>query len=325
MSNPKKNVAAAPPEALFGRIVSILEQAQGNVVRAVNTNMVLAYWLIGREIVQELQGGEERAEYGKKVVEDLSARLTERYGKGFSPTTLQYFRRFYLAYPDRCAGISRPAGVESAAPMIEQEISRPAGAELAEAGNLSPAGTTVPQGFSPHLSWSHYRALMRVENEHLKTGTRPPFPYSDVRLLPYLQHSFRFLPNVAACHARDNLLAEKHNTFWHAYEVIVAACAQGHRERLRDQDHHAVVRQAHDRRDRAAVVLHPDAPQSQVARDILPGRVSGAVALVHQEPQWRQPERRGNPQARLLRVRLRAHPRASTALGVRDRAFTKRA
>ena len=77
MSNPKKNVAAAPPEALFGRIVSILEQAQGNVVRAVNTNMVLAYWLIGREIVQELQGGEERAEYGKKVVEDLSARLTE--------------------------------------------------------------------------------------------------------------------------------------------------------------------------------------------------------------------------------------------------------
>jgi hypothetical protein len=61
--------------------------------------------------------------------------------------------------------------------------------------------------------------------EHLKTGTRPPFPYSDVRLLPYLQHSFWFLPNVAACHAMANLLAEKHNTFWHDYEVIVAAGA----------------------------------------------------------------------------------------------------
>jgi len=61
--------------------------------------------------------------------------------------------------------------------------------------------------------------------EHLKTGTRPPFPYSDVRLLPYLQHSFWFLPNVAACHAMANLLAEKHNTFWHGYEVIVAAGA----------------------------------------------------------------------------------------------------
>jgi len=61
--------------------------------------------------------------------------------------------------------------------------------------------------------------------EHLKTGTRPPFPYSDVRLLPYLQHSFWFLPNVAACHAMANLLAEKHNTFWHDYEAIVAAGA----------------------------------------------------------------------------------------------------
>ena len=59
--------------------------------------------------------------------------------------------------------------------------------------------------------------------EHLKTGTRPPFPYSDVRLLPYLQHAFWFLPNVAACHAMANLLQERHNTFWHAYRVIVAA------------------------------------------------------------------------------------------------------
>ena len=61
--------------------------------------------------------------------------------------------------------------------------------------------------------------------EHLKTGTRPPFPYSDVRLLPYLQHSFWFLPKVAACHAMANLLAEKHNTYWHDYEVVVAAGA----------------------------------------------------------------------------------------------------
>ncbi len=61
--------------------------------------------------------------------------------------------------------------------------------------------------------------------EHLKTGTRPPFPYSDVRLLPYLQHSLWFLPNVAACRALRNLLAEKHNTFWHDYKVVLAAGA----------------------------------------------------------------------------------------------------
>ncbi|MGV3721583.1 MAG: DEAD/DEAH box helicase family protein [Actinomycetota bacterium] len=63
------------------------------------------------------------------------------------------------------------------------------------------------------------------EVEHLKTGTQPPFPYSDIRLLPYLQHSFWFLPNVAACHAMANLLAEKHNTFWRGYKVVVAAGA----------------------------------------------------------------------------------------------------
>ena len=64
---------------------------------------------------------------------------------------------------------------------------------------------------------------MAQSAELLKTGSRPPFPYSDVRLLPYLQHSFWFLPNVAACHAMANLLAERHNVFWLGYRVIVAA------------------------------------------------------------------------------------------------------
>jgi hypothetical protein len=59
----------------------------------------------------------------------------------------------------------------------------------------------------------------------LKTGSLPPFPYSDVRLLPYLQHSFWFLPNVATCRAMANLLAEKHNIFWRGYEVVMAAGA----------------------------------------------------------------------------------------------------
>ena len=61
--------------------------------------------------------------------------------------------------------------------------------------------------------------------ESLKTGTRAPFPYSDAHLLTYLQHSFWFLPNVAACYAMANLLAERHNTFWHDYKVVVAAGA----------------------------------------------------------------------------------------------------
>lgn len=63
--------------------------------------------------------------------------------------------------------------------------------------------------YTPHIS------------ENLQQGRqKPPFPYSDVRLLPYLQHSFWFMPDVAACDAMANLLAEKHNVFWHGYTVL---------------------------------------------------------------------------------------------------------
>ncbi|MCP4156584.1 MAG: DUF1016 domain-containing protein [bacterium] len=86
---------------LFERVVSILEQARGNVQRAINNNMVIAYWLIGREIVQEIQGGEKRAEYGKHLIEKLSRKLTQKYARGFSITNLRYFRTFYNTYSDR--------------------------------------------------------------------------------------------------------------------------------------------------------------------------------------------------------------------------------
>ncbi|MCL6678710.1 restriction endonuclease [Sphingomonas sp. RG327] len=59
--------------------------------------------------------------------------------------------------------------------------------------------------------------------ESLKTGTRPPWPYSDVRLLPYLNHSFWYFHNVAQCEAMRNLLEEPQNVFWHEYKVVVAA------------------------------------------------------------------------------------------------------
>ncbi|WP_245548389.1 restriction endonuclease [Gordonia araii] len=68
-------------------------------------------------------------------------------------------------------------------------------------------------------------AHLPTQVDAMRMGTRPPFPYSDVRLLPYLQHSFWFLPNVAACAAMANLLAEKQNVFWHDYKVLVVAGA----------------------------------------------------------------------------------------------------
>jgi predicted nuclease of restriction endonuclease-like (RecB) superfamily len=161
MSKGKRNlsVVQVKPDRLFDRVVSILEQARGNVVRAVNTHMVLAYWLIGREIVEEVQRGKGRAEYGKKVIEQLSQRLTEQYGQGFSVTNIWYFKQFYFSFQDRFQ-IPHPLGGESSARL---KLS-PTGRELDQVRKSHPMGTELPQGFSPQLSWSHYRALMRVEN-----------------------------------------------------------------------------------------------------------------------------------------------------------------
>ena len=131
---------------LFGRVVAILEQARGNVVRAVNANMVTAYWLIGREIVHALQGGEERAEYGKKVIDTLSAGLSTRFGNGFSVANLKNFRQFYASYQNR-------------------QIGYLPGSQLPATGKSYPSGSELAQSFSPLLSWSHYRALMRVADE----------------------------------------------------------------------------------------------------------------------------------------------------------------
>lgn len=67
-------------------------------------------------------------------------------------------------------------------------------------------------------------AYTATQVDNLKLGaSKPPFPYSDVRLLPYLNHSFWFLPNVAACQAMANLLAEKQNVFFHDYQVLTVA------------------------------------------------------------------------------------------------------
>jgi predicted nuclease of restriction endonuclease-like (RecB) superfamily len=160
--NNERKVTKSVGNDLFSRVVSILEQARGNVVRAVNSNMVTAYWLIGREIVLELQSGEERAEYGKQVLENLSNRLKEQYGNGFSVTNLKNFRQFYLSYPNRLDSIRHLAGGE----LWQQNEKRyPSGSESEDAMILSPAGRESANGFSPQLAWSHYRALMRVQGE----------------------------------------------------------------------------------------------------------------------------------------------------------------
>jgi hypothetical protein len=66
-------------------------------------------------------------------------------------------------------------------------------------------------------------AYLPSQIDAMRMGKRPPLPYSDTRLLPYMQHSFWFMPNVASCHAMANLLKEKNNTYWHDYEILTVA------------------------------------------------------------------------------------------------------
>jgi hypothetical protein len=75
---------------LFKRVAEIIESARGRVARSVNSAMVQAYWLIGREIVEIEQQGKKRAGYGDRIIQGLAAKLTAEFGSGYSipkPTT----------------------------------------------------------------------------------------------------------------------------------------------------------------------------------------------------------------------------------------------
>jgi hypothetical protein len=89
--------------ALFEQILQVVEQAKSHVKQAVNSQMVQAYWQVGRLIVEREQQGQARAEYGKAQLKTLSQQLTQHFGKGFDVTNLRNMRRFYQAFPMRDA------------------------------------------------------------------------------------------------------------------------------------------------------------------------------------------------------------------------------
>jgi len=88
-----------PSQGVYVRIRKIIEDARGNIARAVNTEMVIAYWKIGKEIVDDEQQGKSRADYGRKLLEGIAKRLTDDFGKGFDSSNLWNMRKFYQTYP----------------------------------------------------------------------------------------------------------------------------------------------------------------------------------------------------------------------------------
>ena len=91
-------------QAALEDIKQIIISGQKYVYQAANRAMVFTYWQIGKRIVEQEQKGEERAEYGKALLDTLSDELTRDYGKSYSKRNLQYFRKFYvcLLYTSRC-------------------------------------------------------------------------------------------------------------------------------------------------------------------------------------------------------------------------------
>jgi hypothetical protein len=133
--------------AFVERVVVIIEDARSRVVRTVNSEMVLSYWHIGREIVDYVQRGESRAEYGEKVIEDLSAQLLARVGRGYSTRNLWYFRDFYLTYRERApssrAKVFRTSLVQNSKPIDAAKILHEAGAEFARGSPATCRGRTT--------------------------------------------------------------------------------------------------------------------------------------------------------------------------------------
>lgn len=93
-----KNKSVITLDKAYENIKAILKKARAKSFKAVNTTMVQAYWHVGKVIVDEEQKGQNRAEYGRAIIEDLAKRLTSEYGKGFNKTNLWYMRQFYLTF-----------------------------------------------------------------------------------------------------------------------------------------------------------------------------------------------------------------------------------
>ncbi len=122
----------------FDRVLKILENARNQARMALNISMVYSYYEVGRMIMEEEQNGEQRAEYGKAILKELSRRLTESLGKGFSVENLKLMRRFYVVYSQD---------------QIGQKVST-------QFENLP----VTKEGRKFCLSFSHYVMLMRISN-----------------------------------------------------------------------------------------------------------------------------------------------------------------
>lgn len=86
-------------ETVFlNEVTELVQKARDTANSAVSSIIVVTYWNIGKKIVEQEQAGNDRAEYGKQVIEVLANNLTRKFGTSYNKRNLQYFRKFYLSF-----------------------------------------------------------------------------------------------------------------------------------------------------------------------------------------------------------------------------------
>jgi predicted nuclease of restriction endonuclease-like (RecB) superfamily len=134
---------------LFKQAIELIALARELVVKQTNSVMVFTYFHLGRLIVEHEQGGKLKAEYGKETIKDLSNRLTQRFGDGFSERNLEQMRLFFTLFKSRLSKVQilQTLSAEFKSPVISQTMS----------------GKSFSNAFP--LSWSHYILLCRIKKE----------------------------------------------------------------------------------------------------------------------------------------------------------------
>ena len=173
-----KQIIVKNEEQLFYAISRLIDESRRQVAKAVNTAMVYTYYSVGQYIVEFEQGGKVRAAYGKEVLKRLSARLTEKYGKGWSEDNLENCRNLFLNYSITEPVVRKLNQETISEPVVrklnQETISEPVVRKLNQETISEPAVrksdqeiNSEPVARNTHtflLPWTHYLILMRVKN-----------------------------------------------------------------------------------------------------------------------------------------------------------------
>ena len=142
-------------DTLFEHISKLIDEAHKHVRTTIDTVMVYTYYGVGRYIVEDEQNGDKRAAYGKAVLKNLSRRLLDKYGAGWSVATLKNAKKFYCVYAEKANSVCRIEGEKAKHCLANsQEIKK-------SLASINETEATI-RPFT--LSWSHYLVLMRIEN-----------------------------------------------------------------------------------------------------------------------------------------------------------------